>query len=794
MLARKLQLIVIFVAAFVASSVFAEEIMLKNGMILRGRMAWMGQIADNPFVSQKNAGETQTKLIVMLDDGLRRTYVPFYQVIPDSVQSTDAIVQKIRIPQRVAKGKSVASIQSILQVTPFDDLGHRTFSTLTNRGRLDIVQGITEITPLYTKLEALIGHNAIQWDSRIATSSIPRETLSRILRNRPDANTANGRLEVVRLLFAAERYADARDEFEQARQQFPELAEVERLYKQLKQLSATKLIDEIELRREAGQHRRVLALLNSIPDKGIAGATLERVREILTEYDEVQDKGHAILDSLKSLSAKVSDARTNEELDAINAEISNELSISNIDRFDDFIRLAADASTDSQRLALAISGWIVGTGATTDNLTVALSLVRARDLVVKYLRSSSSVDRQDILQRLGNEEGGTVNQVARIVANMKPPIVTSPELERSPGHYRIRVEHPTSPIAYDVQLPDEYDPYRRYPVVVTLHGTGRTPAQQIDWWCGQYNEGYKKRMGVAMRHGYIVIAPHWARRTQRKYEYLATEHLAVLASLRDAFRRFAIDTDRVFLSGLSMGADAAWDIALAHPDIWAGVIPIVATSHYGGKKDPRYISQYVENAKYVPQYFVCGSIDGDRLSLNSTDFDNYLTHVGYDTMIVEYIGRGHDHFYDEIQRIFTWMNLPLHRRNSNLTEFEVVNRRPWDNFFWCVELDDFPEVKMIHPLEWPKRKASHAPITSVKKLPNNSNTLQVRSAAAKVTLLLSPEWLDFDRPAKIRINSKTEKTLELVGSTSDLLEDVRRRGDRLRPFWLRMEVETGRRR
>lgn len=786
--------IVTIVALCIAPCVTAEEIMLKNGMILRGRMAWMGQIADNPFVSQKNAGETQTKLIVMLDDGLRRTYVPFYQVIPDSVQETDAIVQKIRIPQRVAKGKGVASIQSFLRITPFDDLGHRTFSTLTNRGRLDIVQGITEITPLYTKLEALIGHNAIRWDSRIATSSIPRETLSRILRNRPNANTANGRLEVVRLLFAAERYADARDEFEQARQQFPELAEVERLHQQLKQLSATKLIDEIELRRAAGQHRRVLSLLNSIPDKGIAGATLERVREILTEYDAVQEKGHAILDAVMKLSDKVSDARTNEELAAINTEIAEELSVSNIDRFDDYVRLAADSATDSQRLALAISGWIAGTGSTTDNLTVALSLVRARNLVIRYLRSVSQVERQEILQALDNEEGGRVSQIARIVAHIKPPIETSPEWERAPGHYRIRVDHPTSPTVYDVQLPDEYDPYRRYPVVVTLHGAGRTPEQQIEWWCGQYNETYKKRMGLAMRHGYIVIAPHWARRTQRKYEYLADEHLKVLASLRDAFRRFAIDTDRVFLSGISMGGDAAWDIALAHPDIWAGVIPIVATSHYGAKNDPRYISQYVENAKYVPQLFVCGSIDGDRLSLNSTDFDNYLTKSGYDTMIVEYIGRGHDHFHDEIQRIFTWMNLPLHRRNSSLTEFQVVNRRPWDNFFWCVELDGFPEKKMIHPLEWPKKKASHAPITTVKKLPNNSNTLTVRSAAEQVTLLLSPDWLDFDRPAKIRINSKAEKTMTLVGSNTDLLEDVRRRGDRLHPFWLRMEVETGRRR
>ena len=48
--------------------------------------------------------------------------------------------------------------------------------------------------------------------------------------------------------------------------------------------------------------------------------------------------------------------------------------------------------------------------------------------------------------------------------------------------------------------------------------------------------------------------------------------------LRDACKRFSIDIDRVFLSGHSMGGDAAWDIGLAHPDLWAGVIPIVAAA------------------------------------------------------------------------------------------------------------------------------------------------------------------------------------------------------------------------
>ena len=52
----------------------------------------------------------------------------------------------------------------------------------TRDGPLAVVQGITEITPLYTKIEGLTGGpRPIVWDMRMATSSIPRETLEQVL-------------------------------------------------------------------------------------------------------------------------------------------------------------------------------------------------------------------------------------------------------------------------------------------------------------------------------------------------------------------------------------------------------------------------------------------------------------------------------------------------------------------------------------------------------------------------------------------------------------------------------------
>ncbi len=182
-----------------------------------------------------------------------------------------------------------------------------------------------------------------------------------------------------------------------------------------------------------------------------------------------------------------------------------------------------------------------------------------------------------------------------------------------------------------VQLPPEYDANRRYPTIVTLHASGSTPQMQIDWWAGTYQQQLQRRLGQASRRGYIVLAPVWSRPRQLQYEYSPREHAAALYSLRDACQRFSIDLDRVYLSGHSMGGDAAWDIGLAHPDVWAGVLPVSAVAEYDDPRSPKYVSRYWENGRHVPLYFVGGALDAVKIDRNSRDHNRYLRHTGFDT-------------------------------------------------------------------------------------------------------------------------------------------------------------------
>jgi hypothetical protein len=231
-----------------------------------------------------------------------------------------------------------------------------------------------------------------------------------------------------------------------------------------------------------------------------------------------------------------------------------------------------------------------------------------------------------------------------------------------------------------------------------------------------------------------------------------------------------------------MGGNAAWDIGLAHPDLWAGVIPVVAQSD-------RYCSLYWKNAKLLPFYCVGGELDGNRLVANARDLDRYLKR-GFNTTVVEYQGRGHENFSDEILRIFDWME--RFKRKFFPKEFSCVTMRTWDNFFWYVELSQLPPKSMIEPVNWPPERGTQAVETEATLTSNNG--LYVSTGAGQVSLWLSPEMVNFERRVNITVNGKRINVHDplLEGNLETLLEDVRTRGDRQHPFWLKIETATGR--
>ncbi len=860
-------LIVALQAPLFAASAFAEVITLKNGMRIEGSVGKLGSL-DGNVLQGNTVGEVATKEIVIIDDDLRRVFVgqKNVQTFGDSQLSS---FERIKLQQAVASaGPGIASVGPIVKVDRFDKFGRRTFTMAGAKGNIDVIQGITEITPRYTKVEALTrGSYQYVWSMRIATSSIPRETLSEILMHRIDPKNSEQRLSIVRLYLQAQRIQDARTELEGVIRDFPKLANLQNLVTDLQQSGRNMLLKEIALRADAGQHRLAISMLSDFPTakEGQADVLNLEATDKLKEYEATKAKGEHVLAMLKEHLGKIEIEATRNRATPLCAEIEAEMNIHSLDRMADYLRLENDPKYSAdQKLSLAISGWLLGSGNGIDNLAVTLSLAQVRDRVREYLLAKRKPDRDAALTAINSLEGSSPEYVAQLIAHMKPPLATYPQLKLDTPKLPVANEPevakpavapavvapvvaPPAPAAvvprklqagggllnnklpaivppaevvkvnkavlpqpvdgrdgsltgdllvhdgiagllklqtpgipedpvinYYVQLPPEYDPYRRYPVVVTLNGAGTTALQQIDWWAGPHSAKAGMRYGQATRHGYIVIAPVWTREHQREYEFTAREHAAVLYSLRDACRRFSIDTDKVFLSGHSMGADASWDMGLAHPDLWAGVIPIVARAD-------KYISRYGENGRNLPMYFVCGEKDGDKWFVNAPDWEKYLKYVGYDSMIVQYQGRGHEHFHDEIQNIFEWTN--LHKRNFFPKKFEANVLRSWDRYFWFVEVDQMSEKSTVDPLQWPPGRGTLATKIEGAILPNNG--VSADTSAGKITVWLSPDMINFNAKPFV-ILKKGSRKLNVQPDLSVLLDDVRTRGDRQHPFWAKV--------
>ena len=756
----------------------ADRVELADGRVLEGRFALVAGVAIDP-IAEATSGRAKGTPVLMCDDELTRTFVSRRRVVKADELPFGRQLERIEISQRVPEnGRRVAAVGGIIEATPFDEFGRRILSLATGSGRVDVVQGITEITPRWTRVEGVVTENPLLLDMRLTTGSIPRDQLRRILDRETDPASSEERLRIVRLFLQAERYEEARTELDGVIADFPGLKNLAEERRSLGELSANRIFDEIRLRGRVGQDALAMELLDRFPADDASPETVEAVREARNAYRDRKALAERLINLLQERCDSLEDADTRTAASLVLDEIASELTFATLDRLSAFERMGTDADVPADRaVAIGISGWLQGAAASTANLKLALSAARVRDLVREYLGSADEAQRTLLRERLAAEEAGDVATIAGIAAQMRPPL-DAPE-PTAPGLHPFQFQGTDGrTVECLVQLPPEYDPLRRYPAVVTLHAGFTTPLQQIEWWAGPLGPD-GRRLGQASRHGMIVIAPQWTENGQTSFGSSAREHAAVLGALRESQRRFSIDSDRVFLSGHSLGGDAAWDVALAHPDLWAGLVAIAPSA---GK----YVNHYWHNARTLPIYVVGGELDTGTFSHNGMDLDRYLS-KGFDTTYVEYRGRGHEHFAEELLRIFDWMG----RRTRNFfpNSIDAVSMRPWDSFFWWVEMTGAPAKTVVLPSQWPPGQGVRP--FSIEAKTTATNGLNVHCGAERVRIWLSPELVDFARPVNVSLDGKRLSRDEIEPSAIVLLEDLRTRGDRQHPFWAVLESSRG---
>ena len=408
-----------------AGAAEAVELLLKDGRLLRGKEGEVSGLCETPTAQKET---NPIPLVVFLDDNLRRTYFSKW-LIADVRQENRPLEEKFNIWQRVKHGGGlkVTSVGLPLGISPFDEFGRRNFTMATERGALTVTQGITELTPQWAKVE---GTTHI-WDMRIATSSIPRDTLQKILWKRIDpAGAGPGAIDptkidlytkVARFYLQAERYGEARAVLEAVLKALPNQDDLQERLKpsleSIRQLSAQQVVRELQFRHAAGQHEFVARLLGEFPDDGVNGETLQVVRDMLQVHKTRQERRKQVVASLKALAGRIPDLIAKENLKPILTEIAHEIGPDTLNRMAAFLQNADNQQTpDSEKLALAVSGWLLGADAATAKLPLAISAYKVRGFVRDYLRGRPAPEREQLFGYIKAELAGDPETVAGLLA------------------------------------------------------------------------------------------------------------------------------------------------------------------------------------------------------------------------------------------------------------------------------------------------------------------------------------------------------------------------------------------
>ncbi|MGH8305848.1 MAG: prolyl oligopeptidase family serine peptidase [Steroidobacteraceae bacterium] len=186
----------------------------------------------------------------------------------------------------------------------------------------------------------------------------------------------------------------------------------------------------------------------------------------------------------------------------------------------------------------------------------------------------------------------------------------------------------------------------RYPLLIFLHGSGEVgnDLEKLKVY------GPPKIVGSRPDFPFIVASPQSPQNAIRGFD-----PLMLSAMLDELIERLPIDTDRVYVTGLSMGGIWSYGWASMHPERFAAIVPI------SGAWDPADACML----KDVPIWAFHGAKDNVVPIARDQAMADAVRACGGDIRFTVYPDTGHDAWTAAYgnPELFTW--LLMHRRKSS---------------------------------------------------------------------------------------------------------------------------------
>jgi dienelactone hydrolase len=428
-------------------------------------------------------------------------------------------------------------------------------------------------------------------------------------------------------------------------------------------------------------------------------------------------------------------------------------------------------------LALAVAGTASG--------APPLAPERADLLLDRYLEAADGKPAEEALRSLLGEKGSLDDWEAAI-RRYRPP----PPSRVSPEGETITLTLPDrKTVRCLVNVPPDYDGTKPVPLLIAGHGTGEPcEAPQSRWW--QH----------ASRAGYLLACPDFpllpsVGGVDRGWMFDPKERAAILAALDAMKCRFNVDEDRVYLTGMSKGGHAAWDVGLRFPHLFAGIVPECSRPYNHGLPPLTPGFDYLENGRDLPVCHLQGDGDHPPMVEAVREACRRLKELGGDVTYLELKGRPHGAYADQYLGALEWMGRharePLpHKAFCRCHDLRYA-RRAW------IEITRFdgevlgensplhlsPGMKQPLPEAFlaseEARVLKHSALLDVEVA--EPNHVVVRTEHVRELVLHVPDGLfDLSKPVCVTVNGRKAFEGSLAPSVEILLRTFARDRDRRR--------------
>ena len=241
---------------------------------------------------------------------------------------------------------------------------------------------------------------------------------------------------------------------------------------------------------------------------------------------------------------------------------------------------------------------------------------------------------------------------------------------------------------YALYLPKKYSEKKKYPLVIMLHGAGSNHRLALRRVFGKSNAPGETDVEASLYFpewkdvNYIVAVPY-ARGTAGYQGFVEKDIYDMLADIK---KRFKIDENRIYLTGLSMGGGGTLWLGLTRPDIWAAIAPVCPAT-------PEKDSRLANNLLHVPAHFFHGDSDKAVPVKISREWVKHLEEAEFTVEYREYAGVEHNSWELAYANgyIFSWFD--KFRRNPYPDRARFVSYQYKYNRAYWVQLDRFTPEK-----------------------------------------------------------------------------------------------------